>query len=639
MLDFIHLYDDGATADYNESFLRSENDIPIEDLVVMTMKEFEAVENIEILGYTITKDPDDIDINYHSININYKRKNPVVDVPKYKYTSTNRVGSIDFKIRIHTNLHERIIHKKILIPLEYDGVYTLNNKSLKAYWQLCDESTYSQRGRITLKSRMPIIIYYSKKRLVIDAFGTVHELSSYSYALNSKTRRGAPKARVATKARVKFINPLMIFAAKIGLHRTIQFFELDKAIKIVTEIGDDTDIYDYFYIDDVIFKVDRYVLENVQFVGAFVGMMYNLRSNEFPLTYQDIDNFDYWKCRIGYIGAAKSKNLYTFLEKGRTTIFMIERLTDTISEMLLRLPDIYKCNVYYILRWMITDFSSIKAKNNMDLNNKRIRKNEYIVRASLGKKVSEILNKLIEKKSKSKLNTIETLLEMFNFGSDIIINGMRNIGDLIKSDEIVNDLTWVQDLYFSSKGPNSIGEKSPKRIPMKYRSIHPSYVGKLSLNVSSNSDVGMSGAFTPFVKLYDRFYFSPEHEPCDAMYNIQSELAEYYNSPNCQVKGCEMEWNFNSPEEYIKFVSEHTEWPFDGLQYEKIEIVEREPDATAPASTFFDVQEMPKILPENDDDHDIDETEDGDATEAQFDSESDSDVTDSDDGAEDESEE
>ena len=122
------------------------------------------------------------------------------------------------------------------------------------------------------------------------------------------------------------------------------------------------------------------------------------------------------------------------------------------------------------------------------------------------------------------------------------------------------------------------------------------------------------------------------------MYNIQSELAEYYNSPNCQVKGCEMEWNFSSPEEYIKFVSEHTEWPFDGLQYEKIEIVEREPDATAPASTFFDVQEMPKILPENEDDHDIDETEDDDATEAQFDSESDSDDTDSN-GAEDESEE
>ena len=42
--------------------------------------------------------------------------------------------------------------------------------------------------------------------------------------------------------------------------------------------------------------------------------------------------------------------------------------------------------------------------------------------------------------------------------------------------------------------------------------------------MSSNSDPGMSGSFVPFVKLYDRFYFNPEHEPCDAEYNSIKEL-------------------------------------------------------------------------------------------------------------------
>ena len=79
--------------------------------------------------------------------------------------------------------------------------------------------------------------------------------------------------------------------------------------------------------------------------------------------------------------------------------------------------------------------------------------------SSLGKKINENINKLIEKKSKSKLNTMDTLLELFNFGSDIIINGMRNIGDLVKSDELVNDMTMLQDLYFSAKGPNLIPER------------------------------------------------------------------------------------------------------------------------------------------------------------------------------------
>ena len=112
---------------------------------------------------------------------------------------------------------------------------------------------------------------------------------------------------------------------------------------------------------------------------------------------------------------------------------------------------------------MILDFDALKNRNNLDLDNKRIRKNEYIVMSSLGKKISENINKIIEKKSKSKLNTMDTLLELFNFSSDIIINGMRNINDLVKSDEQVNDMSWLQDLAFSCKGPNLI----PKRVRYK----------------------------------------------------------------------------------------------------------------------------------------------------------------------------
>ena len=49
---------------------------------------------------------------------------------------------------------------------------------------------------------------------------------------------------------------------------------------------------------------------------------------------------------------------------------------------------------------------------------------------------------------------MDTLLELFNFGSDIIISGMRNLNDLIKTDDIVNDNDFILDLAYSSKGPN-----------------------------------------------------------------------------------------------------------------------------------------------------------------------------------------
>ena len=256
----------------------------------------------------------------------------------------------------------------------------------------------------------------------------------------------------------------MIFTVKIGLKKSIEFFGLKDVIQIVgykdaveyENSGEypDLDIWRYFKINDVLFRVNRELEDTVKFVGSFTAMMYNLANADFPVAYENLNDRTYWTCRIGYIGSVKSKNLMTFLEKGKTTIYMVERLLDSVTKMNLRLPEIYKSNIYYLLRWLIMDFDSLKNRNNLDLNNKRIRKNEYIVMSSLGKKISENINKIIEKKSKSKLNTMETLLEMFNFGSDIIINGMRNINDLIKADELVNDMTWLQDLAFSCKGPN-----------------------------------------------------------------------------------------------------------------------------------------------------------------------------------------
>ena len=142
---------------------------------------------------------------------------------------------------------------------------------------------------------------------------------------------------------------------------------------------------------------------------------------------------------------------------------MVERLLDTVTRIDLRLDDVYKNDIYALMRWMIFEFDNLKTRNNMDLHNKRIRKNEYIVGSTLGKKISENINKIIEKQSKSKMNTMDTLLESFNFASDIIVNGMRNNGDLVKSDELVNDFTALQDMYFSAKGPNLI----PKRVRYK----------------------------------------------------------------------------------------------------------------------------------------------------------------------------
>ena len=123
----------------------------------------------------------------------------------------------------------------------------------------------------------------------------------------------------------------------------------------------------------------------------------------------------------------------------------------------------------------------------------------------------------------------------------------------------------------------SLGEQSSKMISQKYRNIHPSYIGAIDINVSSNSDVGMSGAFTPFVKIYDKYYFTPDREPCMAMYNLRQEQKNFYDKVGKdQMLYQDPEVSFNSYDDYLTFMKEEGQNP--GLKPEPIRIVEKEPD-------------------------------------------------------------
>jgi hypothetical protein len=428
---------------------------------------------------------------------------------------------------------------------------------------------------------MPIIIYQTKNRMILDSTGREWNLTSHSYALDTKGRRKG------TKKKTKFINPMMIFAAKMGMAKAIRFFNMEGIIELVDTIDEELlGVCTYFPLDGVYIKVYTDLLEKYDLVNYVTCMLVYCSNKDFPVSWELLEDREYWVCRIGYIGSIKNKNIMSFRDKGYTTIHMIERLYDEISEENLRLPQVYKDNIYYILYWMILNFNELKARNNMDMMNKRIRKNEYIVMSSLGKKVSENVNKLIEKKSKSKMNTMDTLLELFNFPSDIIMSGVKNLSDVIKSDDIVNDMSFLQDLAYSSKGPNSLGENSSKNIAAKYRYLHPSQLGILDLNVSSNSDPGMSGSFVPFVKLYDKFYFNPEAEPCGAEYESVKALYEFFKENRKVLKDHpEMKDSpivampasaLKSQEAFVKYITKMRQEYEDYLQYLPIEIVEKE---------------------------------------------------------------
>ena len=523
MKDFIHLFQHPAVEMYNMDFLTNANDYKIEDLVVICMKELEAISNITIESVETVYDMDEIDINEHMVNKNYKKKNDDIEIPKFKYMYTDSYAEMRFGIRLKTNLNEKFIIKKILIPVCVDGYYTINNKKAKAIWQLLEASVYTQRGRVTLKARMPIILYKSKRRAIIDVNGEAYDIRTFSYAMDTRSKR-KKNSNTSKRNKNKFINPMMIFAAKVGVHRAIKFMGMDNAIRITEECNPSSSRYLFFQLDEVFVRVDANMFKEIPMVQSVVGMLVNLRNKEYSVDWGNLTDTEYWIARVGFIGAPKDKQLKSYYEKGKTAILMIERLYDTLTKINLRLPEAQKANIYCILRWMMYEYDILRQKDNIDINTKRIRKKEYIVKSSLGRKLSENINKVIPKLSESRQNSMDTLFEIFNFPSNIILNGMKNLNDLIKPDDLVNDMSILQDMAYSSKGPEALGEDSTKNIMLRMRDIHPSFMGIIDPNCSSNSDVGMTGSIVPTVTLYDKFFFCEEREPCDNLFDTMSNI-------------------------------------------------------------------------------------------------------------------
>lgn len=92
-------------------------------------------------------------------------------------------------------------------------------------------------------------------------------------------------------------------------------------------------------------------------------------------------------------------------------------------------------------------------------------------------------------------------------------------------------------------------------------------IGVLDLTTSSNSDVGMSGSFVPFVETYNGFYFTPDKEPCMTRYKFDKQYKEEDNG--------DVGINVSDFDSYISDMEEKSEF-IKLLSYEKIEIIERE---------------------------------------------------------------
>ena len=86
-------------------------------------------------------------------------------------------------------------------------------------------------------------------------------------------------------------------------------------------------------------------------------------------------------------------------------------------------------------------------KDNMDLNNKRIRSNE-IVSSLITEEISVRLNRLMTFGKKADLANYR---EVFSFPGDILIQKMHSSG-IIRYNDVINDMTFFSRFKFTIKG-------------------------------------------------------------------------------------------------------------------------------------------------------------------------------------------
>lgn len=405
----------------NYGLINKEYDKPLIEYINDSAKSLEVIKNIQFLGSRFVKYESEIDMNKYEKRRKVDNKNK----EEIKYTSIedSRVGELILKFKITFKGKSEIIEKPILVPLpdEY-GYYQIKGKKYILMYQLVDASTYVTKNSVVLKSIMPIFLTrkpFTKK----DTEGYEYTCPIYS-----------------TKVFKNDITIMYFYFAKIGLTKSLRYFSVNHYIGVSNE-KKDTEHFIYFQISQGFYlKVKRNAFNDSQYIRSVAFMILNVCNSKVNINNMDCRQL--WIEKIGNIFSV-STNHY---EKGKNILVFFDRMLDETTKSNLRIDPKYKKSMYSILLYMLQNFNELKKKDNMDMENKRLRDSEYI--ASLLNK--ELSKRILPVVNSGKKLTREKIKDVFKFSGEILITQLYNSG-LFRYDDQVNDMDFFSKLKYTVK--------------------------------------------------------------------------------------------------------------------------------------------------------------------------------------------
>ena len=507
---------------------------------VLKVLNFETIKDYNEINRTLyeyysskTKNGKRIDNNYEYINLRDS------DIMLLKVTYYVKLNIPDNKIRVDSKTgelekSEGTVDVLIALPRYVDKYYfRILGNYYNPIFQIVDGSTYnnstsnSKTQTITLKTQfMPIKVYKEYYELVDICDKQVHRCVLFaSYVFTKKTDT------------IKFI------LGRYGFYGTLEMLGLEGIYIQKAEDNKPLDPNIFYNFSDkqgkIILSVIKRLFDKDNVTQSFCYTI--LKSVKKLDKFNEIYNPRYWNRVLGADFQSAT------LDKGIPVLDSLESIYDLEIKQSIRLPMEDKEDTYCILRWMMREFSYLKQRDNIDISTKHPRKADEYLPAIYAKKISTGIYRISDK---GKNISFKDVTRVIDTAPDYILKSI-NSANLVDYVDLVNDNDAELALSYTYKGISGLGDQgNGTAVPIIYRSVHPSHLGRVDLDSSSASDPGLSGIICPMAKVYNGS-FSDYEEPNgweDFYKDTLSELKDLYGI----TQGFELKKKLGLSYDYVK---------------------------------------------------------------------------------------
>lgn len=514
---FIHDYNQANREDFNPLLFQRDDQESIRQLenVILSCQR-DRYFTLKVASFRVIDDYEEIQRTLWEHEESRKKPNDKKFENPYDYINLKDSDiillEVNYFIRINANPvlkpeeRESTMTVYIAIPRFVDKYYfRISGNYYSAMLQVVDGSVYnnsaskSKKQSVTMKTMFMPIRMFRLPASMITTDG--EEVKCINYVSNIFN---------------KYLEAIKYLYARFGLYGSFQFMQID-CIHIDTKPNYDTEHFYSFQKHNLVVITPKQLFDNEPIVQAMCTTIYNNITKDASL--DDIFDPRYWLKSLG------SEFKSPTIDKGIPVLDSLESTYDITTKEELRLPKEVKGDIYYILRWLMREFSTLRMRDNLDATYKRVRPPAEYMASLYAMKVLKGIYRISDEGKNITVDQIKRAI----YTQPMYILSVINQSKLVSYVDQVNDNDAAMAIEYTYKGLSGLGDKDAGNgsIPVAYRFTHPSQLGRIDLDSSSPSDPGLSGILCPHTDIYDGGYFEDYQEPNDWDSRYNEFLIEY----------------------------------------------------------------------------------------------------------------